>query len=223
MESQFLFFDIETTGLIKAKKHDIDFRKSEQFPHIVQLSWQLVSYDHDSKIFTNKTNVDYIIRPKDYTIPPDSSKIHGITQEIADSRGIDITGALENFMTDLTKHNNTYLVCHNIEFDVTILFYHIYKNFQNRFVSYKDKQIPCVCTMLDTVSLCKLPSMSKFKNPNDPYKYPKLSELYKCLFGNEPTGRLHNSMYDVECMIECFKELMNRKLLTVRNANLVFE
>lgn len=221
MTSYFLFFDIETTGLLGAKKTDINYCNSKHFPHIVQLSWQLQRCENG--VFTTITNSDFTITPDGYTIPPESSKIHGITQESALAIGIPIKNALNDFMEDLTLYSTTYLVCHNIEFDVTILFYHLFKNDKEKFMKFKNVSIPCICTMLDSVAFCKLPSMSKFKNPKDPYKYPKLSELYRLLFGYPPSGKLHNSQYDVECTIECFKELMNKELLTVRNANFTFE
>ena len=221
MTSYFLFFDIETTGLLGAKKNEINYCNSKHFPHIVQLSWQLQRCENG--IFTTITNSDFIIKPDSYTIPSESSKIHGITQETALEKGISIKNALSEFIGDLTLYSSTYLVCHNIEFDVTILFYHLFKNDKEKFMKFKNVSIPCICTMLDSVAFCKLPSMSKFKNPKDPYKYPKLSELYRLLFGYPPSGKLHNSQYDVECTIECFKELMNKDLLTVRNANFTFE
>jgi len=217
MTSHFLFFDLETTGLFGAKKKEIDFRKQEQFPHIVQLSWQLVDYANGE--FTTKENIDYVIRPDGYTIPAESSAIHGISEQVAKEKGVPIREALLKWVEHYGLYPNTYLVCHNIEFDVTLLFYHLYRVLPGQ----KIDTVPCICTMLDSVALCKLPSMSKFKNPKDPYKYPKLSELYRLLFGYPPSGTLHNSQYDVECTIECFKELKKRGLLTVRNATLLIE
>ena len=218
MTTHFLFFDLETTGLLRAKKQEIDFRKQEQFPHIVQISWQLATYSNGE--FTTNENLDFIIRPDGYTIPSESSAIHGISHEKAVEKGVPIRAALEKWVEHVSRFPNTYLVCHNIEFDVTILLYHLYRTIRHPCLT---KTIPCICTMLDSVNLCKLPSLSKYKNPKDPYKYPKLSELYRLLFGYPPSGTLHNSQYDVECTIECFKELKKREVLTVRHANLIVE
>jgi DNA polymerase-3 subunit epsilon len=217
----FLFFDIETTGLLGAKKKDIDFRKSEQFPHIVQISWQLHEYENEK--YTTLSDVDYIIKPDNYTIPEESSKIHGISQSEALEKGTGASDVYRSFIRDLTKNPNTILVCHNIEFDVTILFYHIYKIYKKEFKGFLDKKVPCICTMLDSINYCKLPSTSKYAKPSDPYKYPKLSELYAKLFGDVPKGQLHNSKYDVECTIKCFQSLFNMELLHIRYASLVFD
>jgi DNA polymerase III epsilon subunit-like protein len=221
----FLFFDVETTGLLRAKKNDIDFRKSEQFPFVVQISWELHRYEKDT--YTNISSADYIIRPENYTITDESSKIHGITHQMAIEKGVLAKDVYKHFIADLIKQPDTILVCHNIEFDVTILFYHIYKMYKTEFSSFLNKKLPCVCTMLDSTEYCKLPVVSKYPNSTkplkDPYKYPKLSELYIKLFGEEPKGQLHNSKYDVECTIECFKTLMNLGLLKIRYATLVVE
>ena len=216
----FLFFDIETTGLLGAKKKDIDFRKEEQFPHIVQISWQLHEYENEK--YTTLSDIDYIVKPDNYTIPVESSKIHGISHSEALEKGISAADVYKLFIGDLTKHPNTILVCHNIEFDVTILFYHIYKIYKKEFSGFLNRKMPCICTMLDSINYCKLPSVSKFVKPSDPYKYPKLSELYFKLFGEQPNGQLHNSKFDVECTIKCFKELLKHNVLTVRNASIVF-
>lgn len=211
----FLFFDIETTGLLKAKKNEIDYRKHELFPEIIQISWQLQEYSKSK--FTLLDSKNYIIRPDGFSIPKDSAAIHGITTERAMKEGADKKEVLEEFVTALMVNPKTYLVCHNIEFDVTILFYHLYKHFKSAFSKYMNLKIPCICTMLDSIGLCKLPSKSTLKypkknpTPNDLYKYPKLSELYKVLFDREPSGRLHDSSYDVECLVECFKELISKE------------
>ncbi len=225
--AHFLFFDIETTGLLKAKRTEIDYRKPEQFPEIVQISWQLYSYN---KKFTRLDTKNYIIKPDGYTIPEESSRIHGITNEIALEKGVDKKEVLEDFVTSLMVNPKTYLVCHNVEFDVTILFYHLYKHFKSVFSKYMETKIPCICTMLDSIELCKLPSVNPLKypkknpTPNDLYKYPRLSELYKKLFDKEPEGRLHDSSYDVECLVECFKKLAKDKHnINIRYASFVIE
>ncbi len=228
MTAHFLFFDIETTGLLKGKKNDIDFRKSEQFPEIVQISWQLMSYEKNHYTLLDKKN--YIVKPEGYVIPEEATKIHGITQEMALKEGVDKKNVLEDFVVALMVTNKTYLVCHNIEFDVTVLFYHLYRHFKPVFTQYMDKKVQCICTMLDTIELCALPSVNPMKypkknpTPNDLYKYPRLNELYKKLFGKEPDGKLHDSSYDVECLVECFKKLVKDKHdINVRYASFLVE
>lgn len=223
----FIFFDIETTGLIKSKGLAMDFRNTDIFPEIVQISWQL--FQSSKGILTHIHSKDFIIRPEGYTIPEESSNIHKITNEIASENGLDKIYVLQNFINDIQNYENIHIVCHNFEFDVTILFFHIYKNFKDIFSSLIHTKIPCICTMLDTVDVCKLPSIKmsnskiyKGQSQRNFYKYPKLSELHKNLFGEEPDGTLHNSSFDVEVLVKCFKELISRKAnIKIRYSNFV--
>jgi DNA polymerase-3 subunit alpha len=221
----FLFFDIETTGLIKLPKSKIDFRKKSAFPEIVQISWQLHSYTKDC--FSHIDTKNYIIRTHNYTIPYDSIKIHGITNEFANENGVNKLDVLKEFLEIIKTYDNLYIVSHNIEFDVTILFFHIYNSFKKDFNQYVHIKIPCICTMLDSIDICKIPSISQYykqKQTIDKYKYPKLSELYKTLFEVEPDGKLHDSSYDVEILVKCFKELINRSFnIKIRFASFVTE
>lgn len=226
--ANFLFFDLETTGLLKAKKNEINFTKSEQFPEIVQISWQLYSFEKNK--FSHLDTKNYIIKPDGYTIPEESSKIHGITNEQALKEGVEKKDVLEDFVATMMVNPKTYLVCHNIEFDVTVLFYHLYRQFKSVFNHNIDKKVACICTMLDTIELCQIPTKNPLKypkknpTPNDLYKYPRLSELYVTLFKKEPEGRLHDSSFDVECLVECFKKLVKMKhSINVRYASFLVE
>lgn len=66
--------------------------------------------------------------------------------------------------------------------------------------------------IIDTMKLgadiCKIPSTKK----GEKYKWPKLDELYRALFGKSFQGQ-HNAMNDVRATEECFEELRRRKLI----------
>lgn len=68
--------------------------------------------------------------------------------------------------------------------------------------------------MLETVAICKIPA--KYPKPHDPYKWPKLAEVWATLFPSEPvpTG-LHNARQDVAVMVACFHTLLERRLLVL--------
>ena len=61
------------------------------------------------------------------------------------------------------------------------------------------------CTMQSSIDFCKIPG--KYG-----YKYPKLQELYKKLFGSE-FENAHDAMSDIEATEKCFWELRKRKLI----------
>jgi DNA polymerase III epsilon subunit-like protein len=230
-----LFFDLETTGLLPKGMKTFDLMKKEHFPYIVQISWQLQKYDGKTGTFTLLSEQDYIIKPtKDYVVSPESSKIHGISHEQAATRGVPVEMVLRHFLADWILHytdttdttdTTTHLVCHNVEFDVPILLHHIMDKqlFKEHTWLFKEQHqrdvqdMTCVCTMLDTVTLCKKP----FKSGGSGYKYPSLLELFECLFQKAPQGQLHNSRFDVECTVACFKELCSRHAERLRVRTIV--
>ena len=71
----FLTFDSETTGL--PKNFNAPISDSNNWPRLVQLAWQI--NNNEGKLISNKA---FIIKPKDFTIPYNSEKIHGISTEI---------------------------------------------------------------------------------------------------------------------------------------------
>ena len=56
------------------------------------------------------------------------------------------------------------------------------------------------CTMKETTDLCKLPG--RYGN----YKWPKLQELHKHLFGENFVGA-HDAMFDIKATMRCYYKL----------------
>ena len=56
--------------------------------------------------------------PKDILLE-ESSKIHGITNEISETQGIELIKVFNEFFDDLKKVDN--LIGHNIEFDINMI------------------------------------------------------------------------------------------------------
>ena len=80
-----LVFDVETTGLPKKYKPSID--ELDMWPHIVQISWIVYSTDKMDLLSLE----DHIIKlPNNMTIPEESTKIHGISNEMMESKGEDL-------------------------------------------------------------------------------------------------------------------------------------
>jgi DNA polymerase III epsilon subunit-like protein len=73
-----LIFDTETTGLPKARLPSS--RGPNNWPHIVSISWVILDA-HTNKVVDIRS---FVIKPRNWTIPEDSIKIHGITQEKAE-------------------------------------------------------------------------------------------------------------------------------------------
>ena len=108
----FLIYDTETTGLPRDWKAPLT--DSDNWPRLVQLAWQL--HDADGSLVSRG---NHIIRPDGFTIPFTSAKIHGITTERAQQDGVPLADALKAFDQDLSRAS--YVMGHNIEFDVNIV------------------------------------------------------------------------------------------------------
>lgn len=188
----YLFFDTETTGLPrnwKARINDLN-----NWPRLVQLAW--LHYDKDgNKIGGN----NYIIKPDDFTIPPDASRVHGISTERALNDGVELLGVLNVFQNLISQ--TSYLVAHNMSFDEKIVGAEFLRKNMSNGIAAKNK----ICTMEKSTNYCKL------DGPYG-YKWPKLSELHYKLFGIR-FEEAHNASVDINATAKCFWELKKRDLI----------
>jgi DNA polymerase III subunit epsilon len=186
-----LFFDTETTGLPKNWKAPVT--DLNNWPRLVQLAYLV--YDFDGNI-THSCNE--IIKPEGFTIPLESSKVHGINTEIALQRGNKIADVLELFQIHLKRAN--LLVAHNMAFDEKIIGAELLRLGHQNILEQKDK----ICTMLETVDLCAIEGPYGFK-------WPKLEELHRNLFGCDFEGA-HDALADIQATAKCFWELVLKKI-----------
>ena len=206
-----LVFDTETTGLPKSKIINPD--TLNLWPHIVQFSYVI----YDTALNDIVESKDAIVKIKDgITIPEDSIKIHGVTNEISQKNGINIEFILNEFFYHL--RNVDLLVGHNISFDINMikveLLRFIYETncniLENEEKAYKYnlhfltnyKNISC--TMQSSIDLCNIKAINKFGK--EYIKFPKLLELHQKLFDSTPNN-LHNSFNDILVTLRCFMKL----------------
>lgn len=197
------FLDLETTGLPKTISFN-EYYSYTQTRHydrsrIVQIGMVIVDYENDeSKVVAEH---DYIIRPNGFQIA--NSHIHGITQAIAEEKGIGFIPAMDKIQNDLIGCD--VLIAHNIIFDKNVLLSELHRYGLSELV-YKVNMMKEFCTSKGCTDVTKIRyNMLEFKQP-------KLIELYKFLFKKEPAN-LHNAINDVKAMVECFNELLKRKIL----------
>ena len=199
----YLFFDTETTGL--PDNWNAPTSNFNNWPRMVQLAYLL--YDTNGQLVQSK---DFIIKPNGYTIPSDSSRIHGISTQKALTDGIEIDIVLADFQTMLNKA--THLIAHNMGFDEKIIGAEFYRLKNNDPLVSKSK----FCTMKNSsiISYCAIPPIRYGS-----YKYPKLSELHYKLF---KTGfeEAHNAVIDITVTAKCFWELKNKGIITLHNDEL---
>ena len=185
----FLTFDTETTGLPKNFRAPVS--DSDNWPRLVQLAWQL--NDNKGKLISNNS---HIIKPKDFSIPFNSEKIHGISTEIAIRKGKEINEVLEKFENDLIK--SKYIIGHNINFDINIIGA---EHFRKRFKSSIEEKLK-----IDTAQISK--SYCNLKGGfGGGLKMPKLIEMYECLF-KEKFSDAHDASFDVNATAKSFFKLV---------------
>ena len=194
---KYLVFDTETTGLPPYRKvqqskeiaSPLKYLKHWDECRIVEIAWLL--YDEQGNCLKKE---DYIIQPKDYIIPDEASRIHGITHEMAIENGIDMEIVLNFFASDLAEAD--VLVAHNMDFDYNVLL----SEWLRYTPSTKDPliMIPKICTMKD------------FLNPNE--RWPRLADLYYKYTG-KPFFQQHRALGDAmacaSILFELIKDLPN--------------
>lgn len=203
----YLLFDLETTGLPLV--YNASYEYLENWPRIVQISWCVcdsIGIGNDIK--------DYIVKPIDFTIPPESSNIHGIYQHQAIQVGHIITNVLLDLKEDMKLCD--YLVAHNLNFDKQVLLSELYRLSDVEGISLV-KNLQGICTKEESTEFCKL---RPFRYGT--WKWPKLSELYYVLFSESIDSlKAHNSKYDVEILKKCFINMLNLGLLKTCNISLL--
>jgi DNA polymerase III epsilon subunit-like protein len=210
-----LVFDTETTGLPKSKVICPD--TLNKWPHIVQFSYVIFDTSINELIETQ----NYIIKVgENVVIPPESTQIHGITNEASICRGIPLIKVLREFFNNLRTCQM--IVGHNISFDINMVrvellriihfnsvtrkeLYELKTNlyFLNNFKNLK-------CTMKKSIELCSIQAIDK--QGQSYLKFPKLVELHQKLFDSVPNN-LHNSFNDVLITLRCFIKMeLNKDL-----------
>ncbi len=196
LPTKVLVYDTETTGLpkdYKAPHTDVD-----NWPRLVQLSFQLLSIQTPESEPQLIRELDFIIKPDGFEIPKESSNIHGITQEIANEKGVTIKRALKYFVESLQECD--YVVAHNVEFDRKI----VGAEFVRMGIKPNCSSRESICTKELGTDLCKIPNPYSWGGQ---YKWPSLQELHKHLFG-VGFEDAHNSKVDVEATVKCFFEMV---------------
>lgn len=202
----FLVFDLETTGLpVRLRgigssgyyppQHTNRYDKSR----VVQIA--IIGVDRDyNKLYECEFKV------KDVDDLMDSTRFHGITEEILERDGVlfkDIITDIKNVLTDCEG-----FIAHNADFDMNILCSElIRRGYQDIAETIYKKPLYC--------------SMKRFKNEigiKNAYgiKYPSLTEFYKWVFGTDAEIKnAHDAMGDTTALIECLQEIKNNKNIDI--------
>lgn len=192
-----LFFDTETTGI--KTWNDPDF-----IPELVQIG--AILQDTETKRVLAEIN---LIAEPVHEIPPEASRIHGITNEMAKEFKIGLNVIDTVFAQMLSKAE--LIVAHNIDFDLDVLKDNL--AYSKRILNdYRPKKY---CTMEHSLMLVKAPLTykqkayfsSKGQKPDAPYKQPNLSETYRFFFNEDFVGA-HDAMADIRACRDIYFKLI---------------
>jgi DNA polymerase III subunit alpha len=200
---KYMFVNIATSGLPdRAPGGYHDFKKTKHYDRcrIVQLVWTVT--DSDGNVISSK---NYIIKPDNFNIHREASKLHGITKDIAYAKGIDMNKVFKEFLKDIQTCE--LLIAHNIEFDYNVLMSELFRNKQKDLM-FIVKFIKKMCTGSATKSLLKLPTKSAY----DDYKMPKLTELYKWCF-KENIGK-YDVQGNIDALVKIYSHLKQKYNMT---------
>lgn len=187
---KFLFLDCETTGLPRTRCFSTE--NVDDWPRLVQIAW--ARYDAEGHLEDARC---HIIRPEGFRIPPDSTKIHGITHAHARRAGRALGEVLDELLEALAFPGTT-LVAHNLEYDRNV----ILAEFVRTKRAMGIVELPGICTMRETTELCQLPRPVGFG-----YKWPTLDELHYYCFGYSYAGA-HDAAKDLEACARSFFKLL---------------
>src|SRR6056300_952791 len=113
---QYIAFDFETSGLPKGRK-PVTQETLGQYDTCRAVSLSAARFSSKGRLVDT---FDAMIIPADFDISPGSVAIHGITEEMAKSKGRPFLQVFTDFMTFIGPRSKT-LIAHNAKFDVSVL------------------------------------------------------------------------------------------------------
>ncbi|QCE32392.1 3'-5' exonuclease [Acetobacteraceae bacterium] len=191
-----LFFDTETTGLVRK---DLPIGDPAQ-PHCVQIAALLCNKEGEIQ-----SSLNLLVRADGWRIPYQATQVHGITEEQTRRYGVREEVAAEIFYN--LASNAFAVVGHNVGFDVSVIetLFHRVKKSAWTLPEHK------YCTMNLSKRTLNLPPTQKMLNAgmNEP-KAPSLAEAYRFFFKEEIDGA-HDAMADTRACHRIFYELRRRR------------
>lgn len=182
-----LFFDTETTGLPEFVRPFGDERQ----PHLVQIACLLTDDDG-----TERASVNLIVAPG-VPIPDGASRVHGITDLIADRCGVPSSTALA--MWNKLAERADIIVAHNIKFDIALMQIAWARHFGADGPTFEQRHGKRLrfCTMDAAAPIVNLPPTARMlaAGYNKP-KAPRLEEAVSHFFGETLEGA-HDALVDV--------------------------
>lgn len=206
-----LFFDTETTGLVKDPSKT--YLEPDNYPRLVQLAYELWAFDEELDNYHIAEKGDYLIRPRGFTIPPALTEIHGITTEKALKFGFNLCLTLERFI-ELLDDADLY-VAYGLDFDLGVVLSELIRCYSVEYNIPASDHLPPpadkgLCLMKSAAEFFKIPKPVDKVYSGD-FKYPSLSDLYSHFFHYDFRAfkPKHDAVKDVWALTRCFCEMYN--------------
>lgn len=201
-----LFFDTETNG-IPANRW-IPPAQHKHWPHILQIAWEMWDIQDTSAALVTKTSL-LLHPPADMIWSAEAAKVHGLTLRLLRQLGVPAEQALTWFAEDAKGADQ--VVAHNLDFDKKVVWAAAARTGLPTLVN-PNTWWPAteICSMLVTKDICRIPAQptDKCPVPKDPYKWPRLTEVWRWLWPARPLpANLHDAGADVRCLATCWSEL----------------
>ena len=194
-----LVFDTETTGLPRWNHPSAD----PDQPHLVQIAMLLLADDG-----TETQSNCLIIRPDGWTIPPEMTAIHGISQEQAMDEGVPETEAVALFV--FRQGQASLRVAHNEAFDRRVLRIAMTRAGLARDFIEAIEARASYCTCNNAKAIVNLPpTLRMLDSGRKGPKPPKLEECCRFFFGHEFVGA-HDALNDARMCARVWQALTRR-------------
>jgi DNA polymerase-3 subunit epsilon len=189
-----LFWDTETQRLPLFDQPSEDERQ----PHLCSLAALLIEMETRRTV----SSMNVTIRPDGWTIPAETTQIHGISTEYAMDVGVPESLALEMF---LHMWDGRPRVAYNESFDARIIRIAMHRFATHGYEHEQWKDGPAECAMKMATPIVKIPSPK-----GNGCKWPKLSEAYKHFTGKDLVGA-HSAMADTLACRDVFFAIKDNK------------
>ncbi len=192
MAPTILVFDTETSGLPKRSGFERLYPawdlSSYDTCRVIQLAWAV--YTPDGHLMHQRS---MYVRPEGFVLDASASAVHKISMETLLQEGESIRAVLKEFQKELAGAG--IVVGHNARFDVHAVASEAWRCGMNELAAAMEGA-PVHCTMRLAREFCGARNQYGLK-------FPRLSELYKKLFGYEPAVQ-HDALADVEATAACY-------------------
>lgn len=172
----YLVYDTSTAG--KPSNWKADPTDTFSWPRMVQLSWIL--FDENYKKLENG---NHLIKPEGFTMDRASEKYYGVTQEILENEGEDLSSVLKTFSEVVDKAE--VIFSFNQKFNESV----VLAEFFRKKMPQRLQASESYCIMQESTYFCKL------QGRGGKLRWPSLQELHYAVFGKE-YDHANNAIYD---------------------------